>query len=111
MKDNIRLVIVNRRDYTGSTKYTDDELKDLNEGNVSFIERLGAEVAHLLMWFAETHNIPKVSRDRKSGGFSVMGWSMGIATTMAVLGCPEFVGKEAYAKLEPYFRQFIMYGM
>lgn len=78
---------------------------------MSFMERLGAEVAHLLIWFAETHNVPQISADRKSGGISVMGWSMGSATSMSVLGCPEFVGKEAYTKLEPYFRQLILYGM
>jgi pimeloyl-ACP methyl ester carboxylesterase len=110
-KGNVRLVVVNRRDYAGSTKYTDDNLKDLNDGNVSFMGRLGAEVAHLLIWFAETHKVPKISADRKSGGFAVMGWSMGNATPMAVLGHPEFVGKEAYAKLEPYFRRLILYGM
>ena len=100
---------MNRRDYPGSTNYTDDNLKDLNEGNVSFMERLGAEVAHLV-WFAETQNIPKISADGKSGGFSVMGWSMGNATSMAVLGCPEFVGQAAYTRLEPYLRQLILYG-
>ncbi|KIM79173.1 hypothetical protein PILCRDRAFT_792298 [Piloderma croceum F 1598] len=108
-KDNIRLVIVNRRDYAGSTKYTDDDLKDLNEGKAAFMERLGAEVAHLLIWFAETHKISKISVDGKSGGFSVMGWSMGSATPMALLAYPDFVGKGTCAKLEPYFRQLILY--
>jgi hypothetical protein len=75
------------------------------------MERLGAEVAHLLIWFAETHKVPKIGADGKTGGFSVMGWSMGNATPMAFLGYPEFVGKKAYAKLEPYFRQLILYGM
>jgi hypothetical protein len=101
---------VNRREYAGSTKYTHDNLKDLNNGSASFMERLGAEVAHLLNWFAETHRVPKIGADRKSGGFCVMGWSMGSATPMALLGYPEFIGKEAYRKLEPYFRQLILYG-
>lgn len=109
-KDNVRLVVVNRRDYAGSTKYTDEDIRDLNEGRAAFMERLGAEVAHLLIWFAETHKIPKISVDHKTGGFSIMGWSFGNATTMALLGSPEYVGKEAYRKLEPYFRQLIMYG-
>jgi hypothetical protein len=110
-KDNVRLVIVNRRDYAGSTKYTDDNLKDLNEGKASFMERLGAEVGHLLVWFAQTHKIPKISADRKSGGLSLMGWSMGNATSMSLFGYPEFVGKDTYTKLGPYFRQLILYGM
>ncbi|KAF8222533.1 hypothetical protein L208DRAFT_1413236 [Tricholoma matsutake] len=108
-KDNIRLVIVNRREYAGSTKYTDDDLKDLNEGKVSFMEILAAEVAHLLVWFVETHNIPKASVDHNSGGLSIMGWSMGNTTSMSVFGYPEAVGQEAYVKLEPYLRQFILY--
>jgi hypothetical protein len=75
------------------------------------MERLGAEVAHPLIWFAETHKIPQISADGKSGGFSIMGWSMGTVTPMALLAYPDFVGKDTYAKLEPYFRQLILYGM
>jgi hypothetical protein len=107
---NIRLVVVNRRDYAGSTKYTDKDLKDLNAGDQSFMERLGLEVAYLLLWFAETHKVPKISADRKSGGFAVMGWSIGSATPLAVLAYPEVIGKEVYQKLEPYFRRLIFFG-
>lgn len=74
------------------------------------MERLGLEVAYFLLWFADTHNIPKISADRKSGGFAVMGWSMGNATPMAALGYPDVIGKETYAKLDPYFRQLVLYG-
>jgi len=105
--NNVRLVILNRRDYAGSTKYTDDNLKDLNAGDKSFMERLGLEVAHFLLWFADTHKIPKISG--KSGGFAVMGWSMGNATAMAPLAYPDVIGKETYAKLDPYFRQLVLY--
>lgn len=61
--NNIRLVILNRRDYAGSTKYTDENLKDLNAGDKSFMERLGLEVAFFLLWFAAKHDIPKISLD------------------------------------------------
>ncbi|KZP26746.1 hypothetical protein FIBSPDRAFT_731663 [Athelia psychrophila] len=108
-KDNIRLVIVNRRDYPGSTPYTDDNLADLNAGKAVFMERLAAEVAHLLVWFSETHDIPKISADGKKGGFAVMGWSAGAATPLSTFAYPEVVGKEAYAKLEPYYRRLIIY--
>jgi hypothetical protein len=109
-KDNIRLVIVNRRDYDGSTKYTDDNLKEFHEGKMSSLDRLGAEVAHFLVWFVETQKIPKINAARSSGGFSVMAWSMGNATLLCLLGCPEYVGTEAYTKLEPYCRQLVLYG-
>ena len=107
---NIRLVVVNRRDYAGSTKYTDGNLKELNAGEESFMKRLGLEVAHLLLWFADTQKVPKINADRKSGGFAVMGWSIGSATPLAVLAYPEVIGKETYQKLEPYFRKLIFFG-
>jgi hypothetical protein len=108
--DNIRLVSVNRRHYTGSTKYTDDEFHDLQGGQKSFMERTGRQVANFLLWFAKTNKIPQISLDCKSGGFAVMGWSLGNATTLSVLGHPESIPKDSYRKLEPYFRQLIMYG-
>lgn len=74
------------------------------------MERLALEVAYFLLWFAEKHEIPKISADRKSGGFAVMGWSMGNATATSVLGHPEVIGTERYQKLEPYFRKLVLYG-
>jgi len=108
---HIRLVILNRRDYAGSTKYTDENLKDLVAGDKSFMERLALEVKHFLLWFVDTHNIPKISADRKSGGFAVMGWSMGNATAFSLIGYPDVVGNESYQRLEPYLRQLILYGV
>jgi len=107
---NIRLVILNRRDYAGSTKYTDENLKDLVAGDESFMERLALEVKHFLLWFVDTHNIPKITADRKSGGFAIMGWSMGSATAFSLIGYPDVVGNESYQRLEPYLRQLILYG-
>ena len=74
------------------------------------MERLGKEVAYLLTWFAETHDIPKISADGKKGGLAVMGWSSGNATPLATFAYPEIVGAEAYKKLEPYYRRLILYG-
>jgi len=104
------LVILNRRHYAGSTEYTDENIKDLNAGDKSFMERLALEVKHFLLWFVDTHKIPKITADRKSGGFAVMGWSMGCATALSILAYPEVVGNESYQRLEPYLRQLILYG-
>jgi hypothetical protein len=103
-------VILNRRDYAGSTKYTDENLKDLIAGDKSFVERLALEVKHFLLWFTDTHKIPEITADRKSGGFAVMGWSMGNATAFSILGYPGVVGNKSYRRLEPYLRQLILYG-
>jgi pimeloyl-ACP methyl ester carboxylesterase len=108
--DNIRLVLVNRRHYSGSTKFTDAEFQELKAGQKSFMERMGRQVANFLLWFAETYTIPQISSDRKTGGFALMGWSFGNVFTISVLGHPEAMPKDSYQKLEPYFRQLIMYG-
>jgi len=109
LQRNIRTVLVNRREYKGSTPYTDDELAELNQGKKEFLERIGKELAYFLATFAESHNIPKASADLKSGGIALMGWSMGHHATMALLGHPGIASSDTYSKLEPYLRHFIMY--
>ncbi|KIM92127.1 hypothetical protein PILCRDRAFT_810144 [Piloderma croceum F 1598] len=108
-QDNIRLVLVNRRHYSGSTKLTDSEFQELKAGQKSFMERMSRQVANFLLWFAESYKIPQISSDRKTGGFALMGWSFGNAFTISVLGHPEAMPKDSYQKLEPCFRQLIMY--
>ncbi|EPQ52536.1 hypothetical protein GLOTRDRAFT_47201 [Gloeophyllum trabeum ATCC 11539] len=108
-KDNIRLVTLNRRDYAGSTKYSDSELEDLNAGRIVFMVRAALEVANFLVWFAETHKIPPVSSDGKSGGLAVLGWSMGCAWAIALFGHPDKVPKRVYDRLKPYYRMLILY--
>ncbi len=79
-ENNLRLVILNRRDYAGSTKYTDEELAELREGKTEFLQRLGSESAYFLAWFIKTNDIPKIGADGKSGGLATIGWSLGTAT-------------------------------
>jgi hypothetical protein len=111
-------VLVTRRDYDshdaidspGSTPHTDDELEDIKAGRDIFLQRLALEVANFLIWFAETHKIPAISDDRKSGGISVMGWSIGTLSPMALLGHPHIILKESQQKLASYLRQVILYS-
>jgi hypothetical protein len=107
---NIRLVIVNREDYAGSYKYTNAELDDFKNGRKVALERLSLHVANFLVWFQKNRDVPKVSADRKMGGFVVMGWSAGTATILALLGQPDAVPKETYSVLEPYIRKLVIYG-
>lgn len=107
---NIRLVIVARRSYKGSTQYREDELEDIRAGRNSFMERQGNEVANFLRWFVDTNRIPKIRADRRAGGFSIMGWSLGCLDAFAFLGQPDAVIKASYQILEPYLRQILLYG-
>jgi len=101
---NIRLVIVTRGDYGIH------DIENIKAGRGIFLQRLGLEVANFLLWFAETHKIPMISDDRKSGGISVMGWSLGAVSPLALLGHPDVIPKESRQQLELYFRQAIFYN-
>jgi len=107
--NNVRLIILNRREYSGSSQYTDAEIDDLLAGRKCFMERLGLQVANFLLWFVQTHNIPRVSSDRKSGGLAVMGWSLGNTTSLAFIGQPDVIPKELYQKLTPYMKDVILF--
>ncbi|KIY44519.1 hypothetical protein FISHEDRAFT_25621, partial [Fistulina hepatica ATCC 64428] len=106
---NIRLVVVNRKEYPGSSKYTDDEIEDLHACRQVFLQRLGTEVADFLVWFISAHDIPRIGLHQKSGGIAVVGWSMGAATILPLLAYPELVPAGIRAKLSPYIKDYILY--
>ncbi|RDB30090.1 hypothetical protein Hypma_013908 [Hypsizygus marmoreus] len=103
---NLRTVVCNRRDYPGSTRYTDSELDDLRHGRKDFLDRLAIQVGWFLEKFIDEENIPKVGADRKSGGFAILGWSMGTATAMSLFSDQSLI---SYTKLEPYVKDLILY--
>lgn len=107
---NIRLVILNRRDYRGTSEHTDKEVDDALHGRRAFLEVLALDVAHFLAWTIDNLGVTKISEDGKLGGLAIMGWSMGSATTLSVLGNPAVIPLDVVAKLEPYFRKLVIYG-
>lgn len=68
------------------------------------------QLAWFLEHFVEHENTPKVSLDRKSGGFILMGWSFGNATTLSLLADPAVLPTELYERIESYLRSLILYG-
>ncbi|KAG6915162.1 hypothetical protein DXG01_012957 [Tephrocybe rancida] len=105
---NLRIVIWNRRDYPGSTKYSDAEIDDLNNGRKVFLDRLAVQVADFLKQYIEKESIPKISADRKFGGFAIMGWSMGTATAMPLFSDPSLLSPELYSLLEQYVKDLVL---
>ncbi|KNZ76585.1 hypothetical protein J132_09446 [Termitomyces sp. J132] len=106
---NLRTVIWNRRDYVGSSKYTSDELEDLNHGQRAFLDRLGVHLAQFLLWFIEQHNVPKVNADRTTGGFAIMGWSLGNLTAITLFSHKNLFAPETYELLGKYVKNLIIY--
>ncbi|TFK54470.1 hypothetical protein OE88DRAFT_1733125 [Heliocybe sulcata] len=106
---NLRVVVVNRREYRGSSRYTEEEITHLQEGRKLFLERIGLHVVEFLQYFAETYDIPKITVGKDKGGIAVMGWSIAVATVLAMLGHPDTIPKEYYERLEPYLRTAVLY--
>ncbi|KAJ7594911.1 Alpha/Beta hydrolase protein [Mycena floridula] len=97
---NLRTVICNRRGYSGSTSYTEAEIDDLKNGRQSVADRWQEQLGKFLLQFLEKEKIPKISADRKTGGYCVLGWSIGTVTACSLFQSksPEFEPLEAYVK-------------
>ncbi|KAJ6611318.1 Alpha/Beta hydrolase protein [Mycena sp. CBHHK59/15] len=108
-KHNLRVILWNRRDYRGSTKYTDEELEDLKAGRKIYQDRLAIQTAWFFEHFIKHENTPELSADRKTGGFILMGWSFGNATTLALFSDPAVIPKALYDTIEPYIMSLVIY--
>ncbi|KIY50662.1 hypothetical protein FISHEDRAFT_39286 [Fistulina hepatica ATCC 64428] len=104
---NVRFVAVNRRGYSSSTPYNEEELEEMERGNLVFLERCAREVAAFLTWFVKTHTIPKRGADGK-GCLAVGGYSLGSMLPLALLGNPEAIPKEQYDVLVPYLTRVVL---
>lgn len=114
---NARAVLVNRRDYPGSTPYNDTEkqllascLSDTADAanNIrSYIKDRAHELYDFLCDYAISENILKISGE---GGMTVVGWSLGGNWITALLAHLEmFEGVEM--TLRSYLNKFILLGM
>ncbi|KAJ6562616.1 hypothetical protein B0H19DRAFT_943874 [Mycena capillaripes] len=108
-QNDLRMILWNRRDYRGSTKYTDAELEDLKAGRKVFQDRLAVQLAWFFEHFIKQENTAKLSVDRKSGGFILAGWSFGNATALSLLSDPDAIPKALYEIVEPYLMSVVLY--
>ncbi|EIM81567.1 uncharacterized protein STEHIDRAFT_161746 [Stereum hirsutum FP-91666 SS1] len=113
-QSNARIVLVNRRDYPGSTPYSDAEqqllascLSDTAEAakNIrSYMKDRACELYDFLCEFAMSENIPMISGE---GGMTVVGWSLGGNWITALLAYLEiFEGVEM--TLRSYLNKLIL---
>ena len=106
---NLRIVIITRREYKGSTPLFDWELDDLQHGRKAFLDRMGAQLAQFIQQFVqmETSTIPKIGRDGKTGGIAVVGWSFGAIYALAMFSVPDLVNQSF---LKDYIKDLVLYG-
>ncbi|GJE91915.1 alpha/beta hydrolase [Phanerochaete sordida] len=85
----VRFVAINRRDYPGSSPLSRSDLEALSsesaDAKAAFLRARGVEFATFICRFAAQHNIPAASPVGKSGGFAVLGWSLGCAFAHATV--------------------------
>ncbi|KAH8114769.1 Alpha/Beta hydrolase protein [Phellopilus nigrolimitatus] len=113
-KHDLRIIALNRRDYAGSTPFSDTELDVLNGKDVrahrDFLRQRGLEIAHFLVWVISENNIPRISGGT-SGGLALLGWSLGNVTTLSFLTHLDSYPREIIAALEPYLKTFFIYDV
>ncbi|THU97254.1 alpha/beta-hydrolase [Dendrothele bispora CBS 962.96] len=81
---NYRMIVVNRREYPGSTPYTEEELKVFAEGpddnaRMKLLLSEGSNLALLLDGLIQSLSLPQ------SGGVAVAGWSLGSLYALLLL--------------------------
>ncbi|EJD07446.1 uncharacterized protein FOMMEDRAFT_149975 [Fomitiporia mediterranea MF3/22] len=109
----IRLVLVNRRDYPGSTPYTEEDIDkirvDSAETHAEFAKARAAEFARFIRTFVEKENVPKASADWKRGGVVLLAWSSGNSYTLPLLSYIDSVPGDTREILSQYLRSHVIF--
>ncbi|OJT12824.1 hypothetical protein TRAPUB_10659 [Trametes pubescens] len=115
---NLRFVLLNLRDYPGSTPYSADDMEDLHgstlERQVRALQTGGLEIAAFVRWFIETEDTPPIREVSGSqalvGGVSVLAWSGGTCAAVATFAHADKLPEATRRLFDAHLRSFIMYG-
>ncbi|KLO13387.1 hypothetical protein SCHPADRAFT_828048 [Schizopora paradoxa] len=109
---NLRIIAVNRRDYVGSSPFSQTELDDLHCDDVdrlkAFMRMRGLEIAAFLVWAIRELELP-LKDETGRPGLSLIGWSLGNITTMAFLCYAATYPPEVIQTLEKYLGGLYIY--
>ena len=110
---NIRAISLARRDYRGSTPFSETELDQLRGSNAivhrAFLRERGLEVARFLITMIDTLNLPPLD-DEGRGGLSLMAWSFGNITMFAFAHFFSTYPQTVQDHLKTYLKSFVAYG-
>jgi hypothetical protein len=106
--ENFRIIAVNRRVYSGSTPYTQEELITLNEGSESevlgFLSNQGIYLALFIDALIQQLDLPKKS-------VAVAGWSLGSLFLSLVVNSIVELDKTSRDRLADHVCSFIYWGL
>lgn len=110
----IRIVAVNRRDYPGSTPLATEDTAILASGSddqkSAFLKARGVEIATFIDLFVERNRVPPISADGQTGGFALLGWSLGNAIALSAVANVDSLPSAAQDRWASGMRALILHG-
>lgn len=111
---NMRFVAVNRRDYPGSTPLIAEDAAILASGSdeqkAAFLNARGVEIATFIDLFVERNEVPPISLDGRTGGFALLGWSLGNAIALSAVANIDALPSAAQDRWASGMRALILHG-
>jgi hypothetical protein len=115
--NRVRLILVNRRDYPGSTPLSDAELAELGspdlETRARALAQQGIDIGLFLAWLVREENIPPMVIDRdgnKMGGIALVAWSLAHTPLAGFLAHADKLPADALRALDPCLRSYCIFG-
>lgn len=106
--ENVRFVSIARRNYRGSTPYSIEELRVINNGTeeekTHFELVQSQDLARFIAIFIEQFKLPSISADGTAGGVAVLGWSLGTVFTVGLTACVPSLSENERALFRRYLR-------
>lgn len=109
----IRVVSLIRRDYNGSTPFSEAELDLLKSTDPAshhqFLRERGLEIARFLVALIDKFDLPPAGKDGK-GGLSILGWSLGGTTLFAFAHFFPTYPEAIQERLKKHLKSLVSYG-
>lgn len=116
---NLRFVLLNLRDYPGSSPYSADDMEDMRgstpQHQMRALQTRGLEIAEFVRWFIETEGTPPIREaagtEALVGGVSVLAWSGGTCAAVATFAHADKLSEATRRLFDVHLRSFILHGM
>ncbi|KAF8716354.1 hypothetical protein AX14_012383 [Amanita brunnescens Koide BX004] len=112
IKKGVRFVALNRRNYPGTTPYSEEEINALVNGTKeqkdAWHRDRGHEVGIFIHNLISKENIPPISADRETGGIILLGWSAGAGDANATIAHANTLPSDIRSHLALYIRSVII---
>jgi hypothetical protein len=115
--NRVRLILLNRRDYPGSTPFSATEFDELGSSDVETrgmaLAQQGVDIGLFLAWLVREEKLPPVSTNRNGqqrGGIVLVGWSLAHTSLAGFLAHADALPVDALRALKPCLRAYCIFG-